>query len=306
MKKSLKYIVLLLTLVMGISNVNASTTTFNRTKDDLGVNKKWTIDENNIDNVYATPRVDASEKIYDYAGILSVSEESQLYESIKNYIKTSHMDMVILTVDLPYSDQQIEDYAADFYDYNDFGIDLDLYSGIIIVRNINSYNKFFNIYTFGNAQLYYPYERCQQILNYIYNDIHAEKYLSGFNSFISYSNQMYKEGIPSNYSNYYVNDMGYLTKRYTIPWFLAFAISITITCIIMFILISKNKMVKKASIAKEYLDNASVNYTNRSDNFISTHTTSYTVSSSSGGGGGGGSSSGSSGGGHGGGGGCHG
>lgn len=305
MKKSLKYIVLLLTLVMGISNVNASTTTFNRTKDDLGVNKKWTIDENNIDNVYATPRVDASEKIYDYAGILSVSEESQLYESIKNYIKTSHMDMVILTVDLPYSDQQIEDYAADFYDYNDFGIDLDLYSGIIIVRNINSYNKFFNIYTFGNAQLYYPYLRCESILDNIYDDIYNENYLSGFSKFISQSGDFYNEGIPSNYSNYYVDDMGYLTKRYTIPWFLAFIISSVVTGVIMIILISKNKMVKKASVAKEYLDNSSVNYTNRNDQFISTHTTSYTVSSSSGGGGGG-SHSGSSGGGHGGGGGRHG
>ena len=305
MKKNLKYIVLLLTLVIGITNVKASTTTFDRTEDDLGVNKKWVIDENNIDNVYATLRVDASEKIYDYAEILSDSEESQLYNSIKSYIETSNMDMVILTVDLPYSDQQIEDYAADFYDYNDFGIDFDLYSGIIIVRNINSFNRYFNIYTFGNAQLYYPYERCEQILDYIYNDIHAENYLAGFNSFISYSSELYNDGIPSNYNNYYVNDMGYLTKGYTTPWFLAFIISGVVTSIIMIILISKNKMVKKASIAKEYLDSSSVNYTNRSDNFISTHTTSYTVSSSSGGGGGG-SHSGSSGGGHGGGGGRHG
>lgn len=305
MRKKLKYIVLLLTLVIGISNVNASTITFERTEDDLGVNKKWVIDENNIDNVYATPRVDASEKIYDYAEILSDSEENQLYDSIKSYIETSNMDMVILTIDLPYNDEQIEDYTADFYDYNDFGIDFDLYSGIIIVRNINSFNRYFNIYTFGNAQLYYPYERCEEILDYIYNDIYTENYLAGFNSFISYSSEFYNDGIPSNYNNYYVNDMGYLTKRYTIPWFLAFIISGIVTCVIMIILISKNKMVKKASIAKEYLDNSSVNYTNRSDNFITSHTTSYTVSSSSGGGGGG-SHSGSSGGGHGGGGGRHG
>lgn len=64
------------------------------------------------------------------------------------------MDMVILTIDLPYDDEQIEDYAADFYDYNDFGIDFDLYSGIIIVRNINSFNRYFNIYTFGLMHSY--------------------------------------------------------------------------------------------------------------------------------------------------------
>ncbi len=305
MRKNLKYIVLLLTLVIGISNVKASTTTFDRTESDLGVNKKWTIDESNIDNVYATPRVDASEKIYDYADILTSAEEKQLYNSIGNYIVKTNMDMVILTVDLPYNDSEIENYTADFYDYNDFGIDFELYSGVIIVRNINSFNRFFNIYTFGNAQLYYPYERCEQILDYIYNDIYTENYLSGFNSFISYSNDFYTKGIPSYYSNYYVDNMGYLKKNYTIPWLLALIISSVITCIIMIILTSKNKMVKKASVAKEYLDSASVNYTNRNDEFISTHTTSYTVSSSSGGGGGG-SHSGSSGGGHGGGGGRHG
>ncbi len=305
MKKNLKYVVLFLTLIIGISNVKASTVTFDRTEGDLGVNKKWTIDEYNIDNVYATPRVDASEKIYDYAEIISDSEEQVLFNAIQNYIDTANMDMVILTVDLPYSDSEIENYAADFYDYNDFGINIELYSGIIIVRNINSYNRFFNIYTFGNAQLYYPYERCEEILDYIYNDIHAENYLSGFNSFISYSIKFYNEGIPNFYQNYYVDDMGYLKKRYTIPWFIALIVSSIFTCIVMIILISKNKMVKKASIAKEYLDSSSINYTNRSDNFITSHTTSYTISSSSGGGGGG-SHSGSSGGGHGGGGGRHG
>jgi uncharacterized protein len=73
----------------------------------------------------------------------------------------------------------------------------------------------------------------------------------------------------------------------------------------MLILISKNKMVKKASVARDYIDNASIEYTNRSDQFINSHTTSYTVSSSSSGGGRSGSSFGSSGGGHGGGGGRH-
>ena len=72
-------------------------------------------------------------------------------------------------------------------------------------------------------------------------------------------------------------------------------------------MIKKNKMVKVATRASEYLDSSSVHYTEKSDRFIHSHTSSDTVSESSGGSGGGGfsggSRSGSSGDGHGGGGG---
>ena len=56
-------------------------------------------------------------------------------------------------------------------------------------------------------------------------------------------------------------------------------------------------MIKKETEATHYMNKASLNYTKKQDNFITSHTTSYTVSSSSGGGGGGFSSGGSSGGG---------
>ena len=57
--------------------------------------------------------------------------------------------MVILTIDEKLLDSEIEDYAADFYDYNDFGLNFPKYSGIILIINMNSFNRFFNIYTFG-------------------------------------------------------------------------------------------------------------------------------------------------------------
>ena len=67
-----------------------------------------------------------------------------------------------------------------------------------------------------------------------------------------------------------------------------------ITLITMLILVRKNKMVRKAITANEYLDKGSINYTQSMDQFVRSHTTHYTVSSSSGGG----SHGGSSGGGH--------
>ena len=63
----------------------------------------------------------------------------------------------------------------------------------------------------------------------------------------------------------------------------------------------KNKMVKPAYTASEYLNKSAINYKTKVDQFLTTHTTSHYISHDSGGSGGGGgfhSSGGSSGGGH--------
>lgn len=300
--KKIKYLLILFAITFGISSVSASTITSSRTDDDLGVNKKWTIDDSNIDNVKATLRVDAKEKVYDYANILTDEEETNLYNSISDYVSKSNMDMVVLTTDLAYSEEQLETYATDFYDYNDFGLNFDLYSGVIIIINMNDYNRYYNIYTFGNAQLYYPYERCETILDDINMDMKNSNYYSALDSYVNETSSYYKSGIPDEYKNYYVDDMVSLKKNYTIPWLIAFLTAGIVTSITISILVSKNKMVKKASIASEYLNKESVNYTNRNDQFVTSHTAVIKISTSSGSGGGF-SSSGSSGGGHGGGGG---
>lgn len=292
---------IILAFFFSLNFVKAEVTTIPRTDDDLGVNKDIVITESNKDNVLRTPRVDVSEKIYDFADILNEDIEQKLYNSVVEYVQYTNMDMVIITTDLTYSDSEIEDYAADFYDYNDFGIDFKNYSGILIIRNANGYNRYFNIYTFGDAQLYYPYERCEEILDNIYDDISSDRYLEGFGKFINDAKAFYDEGIPSEYDDYYIDDQGYLKKNYSIPFAGISIFSGIVTTIIIVILIKKNKMVKKATKAEKYLDYNSINYKVSNDIFLHSYTSSYTVSSSSGGG-----SGGSSGRGHGGGGGRHG
>ena len=102
--------------------------------------------------------------------------------------------------------------------------------------------------------------------------------------------------------NYYVDDMGYLQKhpaKYKVPYLFIIMFSGIITLISMIIMVGRNKMIKKALEAQEYLDKTSTKFTSRDDHLISSHTTHYVASSSSGGGGGGfHSSGGSSGGGH--------
>lgn len=298
----MKKMILLFTIILLLIpfNANASVEVFSRNEsNNYGVNKHWTINEDNLDNVLETPLVDESKKIYDFSSILTEEEKTFLLGKINDFIEKTNMDMVIVTYNLPYvSDYTNEVFAADFYDYNDFGIAFENYSGVLLFRNTYVADRYYDIYTFGDAQLYFDYDRLNVTLDNIYYDFVNDNYLSGMSRFIDDMQRYYDLGISSEYENYYIDENGFLVRKYSPPILAALVISTVLTVGIMTILVSKNKMVKKASKADEYLINSSVKYNLREDKYQYSRTSSYRVSSSSGGGGGGGSSRGSSGGGH--------
>ncbi len=299
MKGLIKLLIIVTIFFISVDMYSANVITKNRTEDiNYGVNKKWEINNSNLSNVLKTPFVDASEKVYDFSDILTDIEEKKLKVKIDNFIRLTNMDMVIVTENIPYIiDLVNEEYAADFYDYNDFGIDFTNYSGVFFLRNTYESDKYYNIYTFGDAQLYFSFERLEETLDNVYYDINNDYYLNGFTTFINDMTDYYKSGIPDDMKNYYIDDMGYIEEKYNPPIFLAFIISLIITIIIMSILIKKNKMIKKEKEAKAYLEKETINYSEKKDVFITSKTTSYVISSSSSNSGGS-SSRGSSGGGH--------
>ena len=297
MKKFKYLLIVLLTFFIGISNIYAIPETKNREGlENYGVNKKWKITDYNKNNVLKTKLVNSDEKIYDFSSVLTEEEINDLKVLSEEFTKKTNMDIIILIDNLSYtSDTENEDYAADFYDYNDFGFNSDKnYSGVLLFRNTYEQDPYYDIYTFGKAQLYFDYYRLNKIL---------DEYLTGFIEFINEMSDYYDKGIPSTMENYTIDDNGFLKQlpaKYKAPFGIAFIVSFIVTIIIMMILIMKNKMVAKATRAEEYMNKDSVQITNKIDQFISSHTTHYTTSSSSGSSGGGGfsSSGGSSGGGH--------
>ena len=176
--------------------------------ENYGVNKKEArIDTSNIDNILKTPYVDQSKKIYDYGEILNAEEKEELFSLIGNFIEHTKMEMVILTIDLPYTfDLENDIYATDFYDYNDFGLDLDHYSGVLIYRNKNE-NPYYGIYTFGEAQLYFDDSRVEVMLDKVYSYFHSGDYINGFKYLIDRLIRYYDEGKSLN--NYYLDDKYY-------------------------------------------------------------------------------------------------
>lgn len=270
---------------------------FNREeKENLGVNKKWKITDKNINYVKSTFLVDPSKKIYDFSDILTNEEEKELYERIIPLIEEYKMDIVILTYSLPYTnDSQNEDFACDFYDFNDFGIDFKSYSGILLFRNTYEQDPYFDMYSFGEAQLYFDGSRMSNILDDIYNQLHNGEYNAGFNSYLDYVISYHNKGM---INGYYVDENSILRKKFNPLIPLNIIISGIITTVFILVNVKKNKMVMLKTDASSYLNKESFKIINQSDTFVRSHISSWTESTSSGGGRGGHSSIGHSGGGH--------
>ena len=73
-----KIFVLLISLFLLVLPVYASTNTYSRTTTDLKVPKKIKYKSSMEHNVLLTPSVNANEKIYDFAELLTEEEEKQL------------------------------------------------------------------------------------------------------------------------------------------------------------------------------------------------------------------------------------
>lgn len=284
---------LILTLLLFFSTtVKAEVITHERLENrNYGVNKKFKITEKNKGNVLRTPLVDSNLKIYDFSDVLSIEEKEEIYNEIIDFKEKTGIDMIFVLKDLPYNyDSQNEDFAADFYDYNDFGIDTKKYDGILLFRNTYSIDPYYDMYTFGEAQLYFNQKKYDDILDSIYNDFHSGNYVDGFKTFKEKCLKYYNLGKTN---RYYIDDNGFMKKKYRFPLVLGIILSSISTLVTTLILIFKNKMVKKEEKASEYLNKESIVFKLREDKFSNSVVTSYKVSSSSSGGG-----SGSSGGGH--------
>ena len=280
--------------------VNADVKTTQRTRDNLYVNKpEIVVTDDNIQNILNTPYVDANQKIYDFANVLTETEEEDLYARVMDFINEYNMDMVIVTIDELFTDSQIMTFAEDFFDYNNFGeyTSGTSYDGILAIRNVNDFNRYYYVSNSGMAQLYFYESRTDQILDSMYSNMHIDNYYAGFVDFINEAKYIRSLGLPSKYEGCHVDNYGnlydengnklnFLAGKYIIPFLPACITAFVTSLIIVLILIGKNKMVKKAVQASEYINKDSIEITGKEDRFLSSHTTHYTVSSSSSGGGG--------------------
>ena len=208
--KKLKYLLIILTILF-IPKVSASTNTFDRNeKENYGVNKHWKIDSSNIGYVKKTPLVDANELIYDFSDILTEEEEEKYYYIFSELKKRFNIDIVFVSYNLPYSsDSTNTDFATDFYDFNDFGIDFKSYSGVLLFRNTYEQDPYYDMFSFGEAQLIYSSDRMSDILDNLYYNIHNGNYDKALDDWVRELEYYHKMG---KISGYHVDEDSHLIK----------------------------------------------------------------------------------------------
>ena len=281
--KKFKYL-LLIVILFGfcIIPVSASTNTFTRTEDNLLISPDITVTSQNLDNILGTPAVDASEKVYDFAELLTPSEEEQIYNRVQKFINKTNLDLAVVTINDNNKFSAME-YADDFYDYNDFGTDSE-YSGVLFLVDMDTREIYMS--TTGKAISMYSDYRIDMTLDAIYQDFSNENYLNGITKFVTIIENYDTIGLPSNTdTKYAINNEGELYRKSR--WLIVFGIPSVITAIVIGILISKNKLVRVATSSREYLDKDSLKIKTVSDRLVSTNTIAVPRSSGSSSGGGG-------------------
>jgi len=240
-----------------------------------------------MDLVSAESEIDTSIKVYDYADILTSSEEEELQLLANKYIDKYNMDMVLVTVK-EHNKIDTKEYAQDFYDYNGFGIG-DTNDGLIFVIDLSFGYTDIYIATTGEAIRVYDDYRINSMLDNIafYKDF---GYYDMFESFINDSDKFAMMGVAESNINTVIDKFGNLVRKKRIHWIPITIISLIVSGIVLLIFIFKNRMVKKSINATYYLDEGSVNINVRKDRYITSHTTSVRINNSSSSGGIGGSS----------------
>ena len=278
-----KKLLLLIVLLLPIS-VFASTNTVPRTEEDLKINSWITVTEQNKKNILSTPSVDATEKVYDFAELYTDEEEKEIYNKIQSFIDTRQLDLVVVTIkENPKGSAMV--YADDFYDYNNFGLN-ETRDGLLFLIDMDTRELW--ISGTGKGEEIYPDTKINDILD---------------ETFQKFSDKLYYEGtinviktIDSYYNIEYNGNGRYEPKSYMDYIQHVVIGSVVITIIVMVILVSKNKMVNKATSSREYLNEETKSVKLVKNHLIGTHVTKTKIEHDSGGSSGGGhiSSSGSS------------
>lgn len=256
-----KIFVLFISLFLLVLPVYASTNTYSRTTADLKVPKKIKYKSSMEHNVLLTPSVNANEKIYDFAELLTEEEEKQLYDKVKEFIANTNLDLAIVTINTNVKDST-QEYADDFYDYNDFSID-----GLAFV--IDMQNRIFYISTAGKAMLYYNDYRVEYILSALDQEMYNHEYFNACNTLISQLTEYYNHGFSDNADKYVV--IGTQIYRKT-PYLLLSIIAVVSATIGTLILALRNKKIKLATNSNDYFDNKSFEITKDTKEFISSNT----------------------------------
>ncbi|MCH5275218.1 MAG: TPM domain-containing protein [Lachnospiraceae bacterium] len=234
------------------------------------------------------------ERVYDFADVLTDSEEDELRKLIADRERKIGCDIVLVTVNMSVLDYYgftentdanweygMETYADDFYDTNNYGYNVDFEGdGVLLLDNWyegeNGSEKGSWLSTSGRV-----YRRfSSSMIDGVLNDVDDLVEVSPYRAYRAYVEDIYRQ--MSNKNNSLVSLLS--------PFGL-FIISMIVAAV--FILTNlKTKEGTKTTVASTYVENGSIHFNEKSDKLVNKFVTSRVIQTSSGGGGGSGHSGG--------------
>ncbi len=226
-----------------------------------------------------------SQRVYDYADVLSDAEEKKLTELIEKRELKIGCDIVLVTINESlYSKYGITEdtdrnweycmmnYADDFYDQKEFGFDEVHGDGVLLLDNWYQGEKGSWLSTCGKVYDHYSARMVNKVLDDVYDLVDYSPY----RAYESYIENVYKE-------------MNRADAGININPFIMFVVAVFAAGFFITIHL-KGKEGKKTTVASTYLENGSVRFNVSRDELVNKFVTSRVIpqdtgGSSSGGGG---------------------
>lgn len=280
MRKWIYYLCFILLLFL-ISTIPVSAKEFKtctRTTNNLHVNDAL-INNDNIPDIMSTPCVLDSDKVYDYADLLTDSEEDNLYNEIQTYIEKSGYDLAVVTINENVKGSASV-FADDFYDYNGFGKNSTRDGSLLL---IDMATREVYISTTGYAIKMYDDVRIESIIDAGYDYLKQKQYYNSFSAMIKSLSNYYEGGYPKSNQNIEINEIGKPIIIKYISYPLVGFISGIVTLIVSIVFYNISRLKIKVGSTISYMKNKNIKTKNDTlVNSIVTHTYRNTDSSSGG------------------------
>lgn len=237
-----------------------------------------------------------AQRVYDYADVLSDSEEEKLAELIAKREAQIGCDIVLVTIresvleKYGFSEntdanweKAMMNYADDFYDENGYGFNKSFEGdGVLLLHNWyegeNGSEKGSWLSTSGRVYEHYT----RSMINKVLDDVYYEAKDNPYRAYRLYIEDVYKE-------------MSGKSSSVNLNPILLFAGSL-IAAGVFIATHLKGKQGEKTTVASTYVENGSVRFNDQRDELVNKYVTSRVIPSNTGSGGGGGSHSGGAGG----------
>lgn len=249
--------------------------TVERTEENrYGIPSRFELNDNRIRQAIMTPYINSSEKIYDFAGLLSEEKWKEFHIQAKQTSKEKNYEIVVVTIS-NLDSRSPREYADDFYDYNDFAID-----GILLLISLESRDVY--ISTSGKGQILFDNQRVNTIIQSITPSLSIGNYEKGVEKFLEQVNEYATTG-PSKRMTHcrIVNSMGDYVCKKSVPILWIFLTSTVISLIVTFLTVKKYKKIVLASDADTYLKRKDQKLGAKIDKFLHTSTSRIRITSNS-------------------------